>query len=119
MSEKDTLMTLKTQATGSVETHSPQSNDRDAVVASRDGLPLLGLFAVGFGLLALILPLFPAGLLFIPLALILGVVALLMGQVGLGLGAILLAIASVLLSPIVAGLIGLGAFVAWLGIPFF
>jgi hypothetical protein len=103
MNEKMTQVSLKTEV------------DRgDALLPPRgDGnLPLLGLFAVGFGALSI----FTLAPVFGPLGLVLGVIALFVGQIGLGLGAIFLSAIGIMTSPALMTLIGFGAVLAWLGL---
>jgi len=115
MTDKETLMTLKTRPAGNVD--APAQDAAGAGGASSyakdDGLPLLGLFAVGFGLLGI----FTIGPVFVPLALVFGLVAIFMGQILLGLTAVVLALAGVLTSPTLMLVLGVGALAAWLGIP--
>jgi len=119
MTDKEPLMTLKTRPDGNVD-----APVRDAAqdtagygeassYAKDNGLPLLGLFAVGFGLLGI----FTIGPVFVPLALVFGLVAIFAGQILLGLTAVVLALAGVLTSPTLMLVLGVGAFAAWLGIP--
>ncbi|MCW8914347.1 MAG: hypothetical protein OQK24_00675 [Magnetovibrio sp.] len=107
-------MSLKTQPTPSSVS---DMDGNDSAVASHNAnkdLPLLGLFAVGFGVLS-ILPFVPGGFLFAPLSLILGLIALFIGQIGYGLGAVVLSMVGIMSSPILMGLIGVATFLSWLG----
>lgn len=115
MSDKEPLMTLKTKADGKGDVARTDEvlHTSDAPVV-QDGLPLLGLFAVGFGVLGL----FTFAPLFSPLALVLGLIALFIGQLGWGLAGILLAIVGMVTSPVLMTLFGLGALLSWLGLPF-
>jgi len=121
MSDKEPLMTLKTQADGRVDVPAsdPASDGGASSYATTaqprgdDGLPLLGLFAVGFGLLGI----FTIGPVFVPLALIFGLIAIFAGQIMLGLTAVVLALIGVVSSPTLMLVLGIGAFAAWLGIP--
>jgi len=116
MTDKDPLMTLKTRPDGKVESSTGVGGNSaydSFSEAKSDGLPLLGLFAVGFGLLGI----FTIGPVFVPLALIFGLVAIFAGQILLGLTAVVLALAGVLASPTLMVVLGIGAFAAWLGIP--
>lgn len=72
---------------------------------ARDKAPVLGWFAVGFGVLAV----FSWSIIFVPLALICGIVALFVGQVFWGIGAIVLAVIAIVTSPIWLMTLGLGA----------
>jgi len=81
--------------------------------AASDGLPLLGMFAVGFGLLGI----FTIAPVFVPLALLFGVLAIFVGQFLWGLTAVLLALAGVVSSPTLMFVLGLGVLASWLGIP--
>lgn len=115
MSEKETLMSLKTRADGRVDSPADERGGAASLGASsqKDSLPLLGLFAVGFGLLGI----FTFAPVFVPLALIFGLIAIFAGQILWGLTSIILAIAGVLSSPTLMLIFGVGAFAAWLGIP--
>ena len=112
------MMTLKTKATGEVEPAgagpasgaSAQNQSRSHAPAN-DGLPLLGMFAVGFGVLGI----FTFAPLFVPLALIFGLIALFAGQLVWGFSAVVLAVAGFLSSPIFMTLLGMGAVAAWIG----
>lgn len=78
--------------------------------------PIAGWFAVGFGLLGI----FSYGTIFVPLAFITSLIALFMGQFIWATLGLLLAVAGFLTSPMLWGLLGLGALIAWLhslGIP--
>ena len=113
MSDKNDLMSLKT-AVG--ETQSPHANEPSGAASTQPpregGLPLLGLFAVGFAALGI----FTFAPIFVPLGLVLGIIALFIGQIGLGIAAIFLSIIGVLTSPTILAVVGLGAFFAWLGL---
>ena len=116
MTDKDPRMTLKTQPGGDVESASGSRVDaapQSGAPSRDDGLPLLGLFAVGFGLLGI----FTIAPVFVPLALIFGLAAIFAGQVLLGVIAVILSLAGVLTSPTLMLVLGVGAFAAWLGIP--
>mgnify|MGYP000167816213 FL=1 len=115
MTDKETLMTLKTRPDGNVDAPAQDAAGSGGAssYAKDGGLPLLGLFAVGFGLLGI----FTIGPVFVPLALVFGLVAIFMGQILLGLTAVVLALAGVLTSPTLILVLGVGAFAAWLGIP--
>ena len=69
--------------------------------------PVMGLFAVGFGLLGI----FGPALVFVPLTFITAIIAIIMGQGVWGFIALLLGIAGVLSSPLLLGMIGLGYFI--------
>ncbi len=75
--------------------------------------PLLGMFAVGFGLISV----FAWSIFFVPLALVLGVIALFVGQIGWGISAILLSVIGTLTSPMLLMLIGMGAMITFFGMP--
>lgn len=77
--------------------------------------PVIGYFAVGFGLLGI----FSYGPVFVPLSLICSLVALFMGQVAWAFVGLLLAVVGVLTSPTLLLLLGLGALVLWLDLPWF
>ena len=113
MSEKETLMTLKTQTGGEGTDPEALGGTHGAASRSKGELPLLGLFAVGFGLLGI----FTIGPVFVPLALIFGLIAIFAGQILWGLAAVILALVGVLSSPTLMLVLGIGAFFAWLGIP--
>ena len=105
MSDPNNLQTLKTQVDdphAGPHTQPPRE----------DKLPLLGLFAVGFGVLGI----FTVGPIFVPLSLILGIIALFIGQIGLGLVAIVLSMIGIITSPTIMAVVGLGAVLAWLGL---
>lgn len=78
----------------------------------RDGdkAPVLGWFAVAFGVLGV----FTWSVIFVPLALICGVVALFVGQVFWGVSAIVLAMIAIATSPILLMTLGLGAMAAFM-----
>lgn len=97
-----------TGGTGSTHPHPAQSHQ-----PPRDKLPLLGMFAVGFGLISV----FAWSILFVPLALVLGVTALFMGQIGWGVSAILLSVIGTLTSPMLLMMIGMGAMITFFGMP--
>lgn len=73
------------------------------------GNPVMGWFAVGFGLLGI----FTIGFVFVPLCLICSVLALFMGQAVWGFLGIMLAIAGFITSPKLWVIVGMGAFYAW------
>ena len=114
MTDDKTLMTLKTKPSADTvaevsvadESRTPQTPEKD--------LPLLGLFAVGFGVLS-VLPFVPGGFIFAPLSLILGLIALFVGHIGLGLTSVVLAMVGIMTSPVLMTLIGAAAFLTWLG----
>ena len=113
MSDDKTLMTLKTKP-GTDSVAETVSTDENPAPASDKELPLLGLFAVGFGVLS-ILPFVPGGFVFAPLSLILGLIALFAGHIGYGLAAVLLAMVGIVSSPVLMTLLGAAAFLSWLG----
>ena len=80
---------------------------------SRQGQPLMGIFAVVFGVISI----FAWSIIFVPLALVLGVICLLRGYIFWGLGAIALAILGFLTSPMLLVMVGLGALAAYFGMP--
>jgi len=107
-------MTLKTKADGHGDAQAAQpaggaSSIASAAPTAQDSLPILGLFAVGFGLLGI----FSFAPVFVPLALIFGLIALFVGQIIWGLTAVLLAVVGFVTSPIFMTLLGLGAAAAW------
>lgn len=110
-------MSLKTKATGVPDPVSSQgggaSGGRTSYGMQDDSLPLLGMFAVGFGLLGI----FTIGPVFVPLALIFGLIAIFAGQILWGLTALVLALAGFLTSPTLLLFLGAGALAAWLGFP--
>lgn len=71
--------------------------------------PVMGWFAVGFGLLGI----FTIGFVFVPLGLICSVLALFMGQAVWGFLGLLLAIAGFITSPKLWVIVGMGAFYAF------
>ncbi len=68
--------------------------------------PIMGKFAVGFGLLGI----FTIGMVFVPLALICSLIALFSGQATWGFVGLMLTVMGLLTSPHLLLLIGLGAF---------
>ncbi len=116
MTDKKPIMSLKTQPSPSTVADSDAGGEDLNTISHTGGkdLPLLGLFAVGFGILS-ILPFVPGGFLFAPLSLILGLIALFIGQIGYGLGAVVLSMVGIMSSPILMGLIGVATFLSWLG----
>ncbi|MDA0998125.1 MAG: hypothetical protein O2944_07960 [Proteobacteria bacterium] len=72
--------------------------------------PIAGWFAIGSGLLGI----FGPSILFVPLAIIFSVVAILRGQVSWGFAGLFLAVGGFMSSPLLMGLVGLGAL--WLSI---
>ncbi len=68
--------------------------------------PIMGKFAVGFGLLGI----FTIGVVFVPLGLICSLIALFIGQATWGFIGLMLAVMGLLTSPHLLLLIGLGAF---------
>ncbi|MBF0248705.1 MAG: hypothetical protein HQL36_11650 [Alphaproteobacteria bacterium] len=112
MDEQDTRMTLKTQVAATPPAVDGGYDGQPHLPPPAGELPLLGLFAVGFGILGI----FTLAPVFAPLSLILGLIAIFIGQIGLGVGAIGLAMIAILTSPILMGVLGLGAGLAmWLG----
>lgn len=77
--------------------------------------PVIGYFAVGFGLLGI----FTYGPVFAPLSLICSLVALFMGQFAWAFVGLLLAVVGVLTSPTLLLFLGLGALALWFGLPWF
>lgn len=71
--------------------------------------PILGWFAVGAGLLGI----FGPGILFVPLAIVFSLLALLRGQAAWGFAGLVLAIGGFISSPLLMGVVGLGAM--WYG----
>lgn len=110
MSDDTDLKTLKTDVSG------PQDASHQTGPGTQppreDCVPMMGLFAVGFSVLGI----FTMAPIFAPFGLILGIVAVFMRQIALGLTAILLAVVAVLTSGPIMALVGLGAFLAWLGL---
>jgi len=70
------------------------------------GDPIIGKFAVGFGLLSI----FTIGVVFVPLALVCSLIALFSGQATWGFAGLILTVVGLLTSPHLLLLIGLGAF---------
>ncbi|MBL4692398.1 MAG: hypothetical protein JKY92_03615 [Magnetovibrio sp.] len=116
MNDDKDLMTLKTTLSEPVQHQvdgEPTSDQPTQHQPPRDGgLPLMGIFAVIFGLLSI----FSFAPLFAPLGVIFGIIALFMGQVLLGISAIGLAVIGAVTSPAVLAIASLGAFFAWLGL---
>lgn len=69
--------------------------------------PVMGYFAVGFGILGI----FTHGYVFVPLGFLCGVIALFLGQWAWGVVGVLLSMAGLATSPVLLTLLGLG----WLG----
>jgi len=97
MTDKEPLMTLKTRPDGNAgapvrDAAQDTAGYGEASSYAKDtDLPLLGLFAVGFGLLGI----FTVGPVFVPLDPVFGLVAILMRQILLGLTEGVLALAGV------------------------
>ena len=88
---------------------SAQNNTKQTTAPSVEAkTPVSGYMAVGFGLLGI----FGPAILFTPLGLIFSVIALLRGQGSWGFVGLLLTVGGVLGSPILMGLIGVGAIYA-------
>jgi hypothetical protein len=96
---------------GGGEDHGRQSDHRQP----EPDHPLMGYFAVGFGLLGI----FTYGPVFTPLSLICSVLALLMGQFVWGFVGILLVIMGILTSFTLLMFLGMGAIAVWLDLPWF
>jgi hypothetical protein len=73
------------------------------------GNPVMGWFAVGFGLLGI----FTIGFVFVPLGLICSLLALVMGQAVWGFLGLMLAVAGFITSPKLWLIVGMGWFYAW------
>ena len=110
MSDTTDLKTLKTDI--SEPQDAPNQAGPNTQPPREDCVPMMGLFAIGFSVLGI----FTMAPIFAPFGLILGIVAIFMGQILLGITAIGLAIIAVLTSPTIMALVGLGAFLAWLGL---
>jgi hypothetical protein len=87
----------------------PNSNASGGGGARPEKTPVMGYFAVGFGLLGI----FTIGFIFVPLGLLCSVLALFMGQAVWGFIGLLLAIAGFITSPKLWVLVGMGAFYAF------
>lgn len=89
------------------------------VGARSDKHPVMGYFAVGFGILGI----FTHGWIFTPMGLLCSIIALFAGQVTWAVGGLFLSVIGLLTSPILLGLIGLGIFykqiAAFLNLPWF
>jgi len=114
--DKD-LMTLKTKVAEPDLAGLGAGESGDETAAStpspRDrSTPLMGIFAVGFGVLGI----FSFAPLFVPLGIVFGIIALFMGQVLLGVSAIGLSIVAILTSPTFLGIASFVAFLGWLGL---
>jgi len=117
MSDDKDLMTLKTKVAEPDLAGLGAGESGDGANAStpspRDrSTPLMGIFAVGFSLLAI----FSFAPLFVPLGIVFGIIALFMGQVLLGVSAIGLSIIAILTSPTFLGIASFVAFLGWLGL---
>lgn len=77
------------------------------------GMPIVGAIGVLFGVLAI----FSWAIIFVPLALILGLVSLFSGRIGWGVSTIILAIIGIITSPMIIMMLGLGAVLAYFGMP--
>lgn len=73
---------------------------------AREKTPVAGWCAVGFGIVSIV---FGPALLFTPLGLVFSIIAVLSGQAMWGFAGLLLAVGGILTSPMIMGLIGLGA----------
>ncbi|MBO6519108.1 MAG: hypothetical protein JJ900_13835 [Rhodospirillales bacterium] len=80
-------------------------DDKPRARPPEEKTPLAGYMAVGFGLLGI----FGPAILFTPLGLLFSIIALLRGQGSWGFVGLLLTIGGILGSPILMGLIGVGA----------
>lgn len=109
MNDTRDLKTLKTQPTPRADMVDDAVVQQSLPANGREkGMPLMGLFAVGFALLGIF-----ASWLFVPFGLVLGIVCLFLGQIGLGILAILLSVIGFLTSPTLLVMLGLGALGAW------
>lgn len=84
--------------------------------------PVMGYFAIGFGILGI----FTHGWIFTPMGLLCSIIALFVGQVSWAMGGLFLSVIGLLTSPILLALIGLGVFhkqiaawFQWLHLPWF
>ena len=77
------------------------------------GMPIVGAIGVLFGVLAI----FSWAIIFVPLALVLGVISLFSGRIGWGVGIIVLAAIGIITSPMIIMMLGLGAVLAYFGMP--
>ncbi|MEG3617144.1 hypothetical protein V5T82_01630 [Magnetovibrio sp. PR-2] len=114
MTDDKTLMTLKTKPSAEPVAEAAAPDGSPSAALPEKELPLLGLFAVGFGVLS-VLPFVPGGFIFAPLSLILGLIAVFAGHIGLGLTSLLLAMVGIVTSPVLMSIIGAAAFLSWLG----
>lgn len=93
----------------SLESSPNPGGGQGASVAPRarpDNHPIMGYFAIGFGILGI----FTHGWIFTPMGLLCSIIALFMGQVSWAVGGLFLSVIGVLTSPILLALIGLGFF---------
>lgn len=81
--------------------------------AAEDAKPVMGWIAVGAGILAI----FFNGVVFVPIAIVCSIIALFMGQGMWAFLGFLTAFAGIMTSPVLLALLGLGAVLAWFGIP--
>ena len=77
------------------------------------GMPIVGAIGVLFGVLAI----FSWAIIFVPLALVLGVISLFSGRIGWGVSTIILAVIGIITSPMIIMMLGLGAVLAYFGMP--
>lgn len=73
---------------------------------AQEKTPVAGWCAVGFGIISII---FGPAILFTPLGLLFSIIALFSGQAMWGFAGLLLAVGGIMTSPMIMGLIGLGA----------
>lgn len=74
--------------------------------------PVLGWLAVGCGLMGI----FFSGIVFVPLAFLISIIALVAGQGVWAFSGLVLAVAGFFTSPVLLGLVGLGALAAFFGL---
>jgi hypothetical protein len=106
-------MTLKTKVVEPRGSALEGVERADSTPPGRDrSTPLMGMFAVGFGVLSI----FSFAPLFTPLGILFGIIALFMGQVLLGVSAIGLSVIGLLTSPTFLSIASVVAFLGWLGL---
>ena len=84
---------------------SNQSNPPQDLRVVQEPTPVAGWCAVGFGLIGI----FGPGILFTPLGIIFSIIALLRGQGTWGFAGLMIGVGGIFTSPLIMGLIGLGA----------
>ena len=79
----------------------------------KNEMPIMGILGVIFGVLSIV----SWAIIFVPLALIVGIISLFSGRIGWGVSAIILGVIGVITSPMIIMMLGLGAVLAYFGMP--